>query len=151
MVAVVDVPEEELTAGTHRDTGSVVGKVTRLAIADGEQLTAANVERTGNSHVDRFVPLKRAMTINIAPLTSDGAPVFPGDHVDIAVERDNSPATLLANLEIIAIGVPTMSDPVGSATNGDSATVTLAVEPGEAQLLAEAMESGAKFKLSHSA
>lgn len=49
MVKVIELPEELLVPGAYRDSAPVIGDVTKVAIAEGDQITASKV---GPSIVD---------------------------------------------------------------------------------------------------
>ena len=148
MVKVIEVPEELLVAGAFGDTASVVGQVTRVAIAEGEQITASKLgprlAPRAESQVLCGPPGMRCLSLVIEPVTTEGERIFAGDRVDILIERDGggSATTVVENVEVRAWAV---------VEESQIRHVTVAVEPEQAQLLAEALSSGGKIRLSRPA
>jgi Flp pilus assembly protein CpaB len=71
--------------------------------------------------------------------------IVPGDRVDVLI-GDGAATTVIENVEVLALG----SGVVAAEAQG-AATITVAVDPQQAQLLAEAMSSGGKIRLSRPA
>ncbi len=178
MVKVVDVPEALLVKGAFSDATPVVGEVTRYALAEGEQITAtkvgAPVEGEGLGSV---VPKgKRAVAIRVEEATAVGGLLLPGDRVDVVAafqSGNDAPVvvqTVLQDVEVLAVAqeaqqpVPVTSVDEGGgaakelATSGrlpsdvdtqpDASTVTLAVDPQQAEILAGAQQAAKRVWLS---
>jgi pilus assembly protein CpaB len=153
MVGVIEVPEAQLVAGAYSDTALVVGQVTKGAFAEGEQIIASRlasvVSRQGS--ISGGIPDgRRALSLDVEPVTTEGERILPGDHIDIKVVRDAGASTVVENVEVLAVGRESNVLPP-TETSLTQATVTLAVDPEQAQLLAEALSSGAKIRLSRPA
>jgi len=149
MVKVIELPEEQAMAGAFSDTEPVVGQVTRVAFAKGQQMTTSKV---GIATGDNGLPFfggggagKRAVSLEIEPETAQGEPVIPGDRVDVAIERDGEATMVVENVEVLAVerAVPVMAEETRSQV-----TVTIAIRPEQAKLLAEALSGGGKISLS---
>ncbi len=190
MLKTVQVPQDLLVKGAYAETTPVVGEVTRVAIAPGEQLTPAKIgplaEGKGLAGV---VPKgKRGIAVEVRESTAVGGLLIPGDRVDvIAVFPGDHPLlalfspfegsiqpsvsiTILQNVEVLSVAQEAQK-PLGVAardTDGDgtpdvatsgqlpenvdeqpkASTVTLAVDPQQAQLLALAQGEAKKVWLS---
>jgi Flp pilus assembly protein CpaB len=147
MVKVIEVPEGQLVDGAFSDTAPVVGQVTKVAFAEGEQVTASKFgPPVPSSGVGKIVipPGGRAFSFNIDSPAIDGELIVPGDRVDILIERDGqgSGATVIENVEVIAVGSSRVEE------SQIPPTITVAIEPERAELLAEALSSAGKIRLS---
>lgn len=155
------------------ETKRVIGNVAIVPIKKGEQLSLSKIVepnmRTGLS--PQVTPGKRAMSITVDETSSVAKLIKPGDRVDViavmdfsagAGSRDNKIAkTIMQDVVILAVGRNITNniarrvemDPgsgrpkVKSLTEYDGySSVTLEVEPGQAQLLA-AISVGSSNKL----
>lgn len=87
MLKVIDVPAELRIGGAFAATTPVVGEVTSVAVAEGEQFTDAKlglaVPDKGLSGV--LQPGMRGFSIEVDEVTAVGGNLLPGDRVDVVV------------------------------------------------------------------
>jgi pilus assembly protein CpaB len=175
MVEVKEVPGDLLVAGAFTDTQQVVGEVAKVAIAANAQITPAMIGSANNARgIDGVIPDgMRGAAVGIDQVTAVGGNLLPGNHVDVIGVPENLdaarvaagefvPAFIIENREIISVGQEAQ-EPLPAADSGDVATsghvsedvetqpdastVTLAVTPEEAAILAVAQQSGIKISL----
>lgn len=176
-VKVADVPNSLLISGAYTDASAAVGQAARVAIAQGEQITPDKVGSPAKSAngLNSVLPQgKRAIAIGVEQVTAVGGNLLPGDRVDVigvfngGDQNSNSVATvstILQNVEILAIAqeaqtpvaAPASSGsaqsstsgqvPSGVKTNPGASTVTLAVDPQQAELLAGVQQTAGKIFL----
>jgi len=176
MLQIVAVPADQALSGSYSDAASLVGLTTRYPLSDGEQVTAGKIGETqkDDDSLARVVPPgKRAIAIAAKQEAIVAGLILPGDLVDVIAvfsASGSSPdkaVTILQNVEVLAVG-ETAQEPIpppenaGDATPGsvrlgqtpgdagpqpDAATVTVAVTPEQAQIVALTQET-AKLWLS---
>jgi pilus assembly protein CpaB len=175
MVQVKEVPDDLLVAGAFTDTQPVIGEVAKVAIAAGAQITPAMIGSANSAKgVEGVVPDgMRAAAVGIDQVTAVGGNLLPGNRVDVIGVPENLdaaraaagefvPAFVIQDREIISVGTEAQ-EPLPAADSGDVATsgqvpedvetqpdastVTLAVTPEEAAILAVAQQSGIKISL----
>jgi Flp pilus assembly protein CpaB len=140
-----------------------VGQVTQVAVQAGEQITPAKVTSTGTA-VSQFgskTPLSlvipagmRAVAVVVSDVASAGGLVRAGDYVDLMLNQQNgdgqsSACYVLQDVQVIAVGTTLAAPDAGSsasvlsnqATTSGAVTVTVAVNPGDASILAAAQQS----------
>ena len=91
MVEIKNITSDAVLAGTYRDTGDVVGQVTRVPLVAGEQVIPTKVTATGAAIADvENPPLaymipegKRAVSIQVNSVIGASGLIRPGDYVDI--------------------------------------------------------------------
>lgn len=166
MVEVNALSIDESLAGAYTSVEPLIGLPVRYPIQKGEQVTTAKIGleaiRDEKDLALVLPPGKRAVAIEVSEMTSVGGLLLPGNFVDLIVVldggeeglNDNKALTLLQNIEVLAVAqeaqepVPASSD-AGDGTGGiqgqrpqeverqpGARTVTVAVTPQEAQLLA---------------
>ena len=166
MVAVKAIPPDLALLGTFTETSAAVGQTTQVAILTGEQLVPNKVSSAGTAIVQYgptpplsvIVPDgKRGFSIALSAVASAGGLVRPGDYVDVLLtsagaDLDQSGAItvstcyVLQNIQVLAIGITLTQTTSETDANGIAAvapddaatTMTLAVSPSEAGLLAAA-------------
>ncbi len=163
MLKVMEVPEALALSGAFADSTPIVGQVTRYAVLSGEQITPGKVGPTVKGEgLGYVVPAgKRAVGIQVKEVTAVGGLLLPGDRVDVIAvfegegDASTSVITVLQGVEVLAVAqeaqepVPAADSGTGEsdlATSGqlpdnvdthpNAGTVTVAVDPGQAQLLA---------------
>jgi pilus assembly protein CpaB len=166
MLKVIDVPVDSALSGGYSDPASVIGQTTRYPLVENEQVTALKVGITsdikdqGLSSV--LPPGLRAFSVKVSEETGVGGMILPGDLVDvIAILKADSvgvdkAVTIVQGVEVLAVAqeaqepIPPGADqtatpvpsgqlgerPKDAEPNPDARTVTLAVTPEQAQLLA---------------
>lgn len=135
MVTVAQVPEDLLVSGAKDNTELVVGEVSRVAIAEGEQITSAKlglpVPEKGASGI---VPAGlRAVAVEVDEVTAVGGLLLPGDHVDIiaTVRIDGAPGltedqyllrtqTVLQNVEVLSVAQEALDPSAQDSADAES-------------------------------
>jgi pilus assembly protein CpaB len=128
------------------DKKSVVGRYTLITIPAGSVLTASKVGEIGSFALPaRLPPGMRAISIAIDRVKGVSGLIQPGDRVDViavpprvGIETPIGSAILRGAL-VLAVGNETeTAQATPSPGNEDLTTVTLAVTPGQADVLASA-------------
>ena len=173
IAALKDIPENTVLTKDHlgyvtvlekfvqpyatRKPDDLIGKVTQVPFAQGEQLLLNKVKRPEETRIgstlSRVTPDgKRAVTIQVDPITGVGGMVFPGDFVDIVWnfqaaspgEREHQlvTVTIFQHVEVLAVDhqLAGQGGDTGGRTSGY--TVTLALNPQDAAMLLFAREQG---------
>ena len=166
MLTVKTVPPDVALSGAYGRTDALIGKATRYPVSRGQQLTSS-VVGTGAVPNDNDLsyalpPGLRAVGVEVSEVTGVGGLLLPGNSVDVIAVFDSNTAgaskavTLLQNVVVLAVGqeaqqpAPRAQDGATNDTGTskdaerqpDATTVTLAVVPSDAQLLALAQDNG---------
>lgn len=174
MVKVIQVPNNLVLAGVFTETTPLVGQVTNVPIAAGQQLlpeqVGAKVKGEGLGYV---IPNgMRAVGLGIGDTTAVGGLLLPGDHVDIlatfTADGSVQVVTVLQNIEILSVEQEALEPvPVGGSTGADQTqstsasgkvpdevethpggnTAVLLVNPSQAQLLIGLQEKASQIWL----
>lgn len=162
MLRISAIPADLALTGTYSTSESLAGLTARYPIAKGEQVTTAKVgeELKDDKSLSLVIPAgKRAIAIPVKEQTNVGGLVLPGDIVDVIAIFEHSDTsvdkavTLLQNVEVLAVAQekqepipPSVDAAQGSTDLGqtpsdvqqqpDAGTITVAVTPDQAQLLA---------------
>lgn len=169
MIEAIDVPrkfmqQDAIEYRSPVDMKQAVGKVTRVRVPKGNQLTdSILIPASPDSGLSvRVPPGYRGAMLSIEPEMR--ALIKPGDRVDVLVtfealmndgHKEKVTATILQNILVIAVGnnlgqgmtaqsgksAQTLEDKASSAM-GDRAAISLALNPTEAQYLALAVQTG---------
>jgi pilus assembly protein CpaB len=162
MLAEATARRDKIPDGIATSIGRVVDKYTTVAIAKGKPIFLANLAVPQKSEVwqslaTRIPPGKRAVTISVDEIASVAGMVMPGDYVDLvgmvsipAADSSSKGMTttlpLFQNTLVLAVGqnlnpAPgvTTKQEGGLQTNN---TVTLALSPQEASIIAFISEQG---------
>jgi pilus assembly protein CpaB len=178
MLEVVSYPVDLRVQNAFAGTEPVVGEVTNVAVAQGEQFTPTKI---GLSVPDKglsgVVPIgMRAVAVGVDEVTAVGGNLLPGDRVDIlaAIKIEGGPGigenqyilqteVVVQNVEVLSVAQeaqkPVAQVPVESEgeeavdaayTSGEipsdvddqpnARTLTVALSPGEAQLMISKQE-----------
>lgn len=129
MVEIKDITSDAVLAGTYRDTGDVVGQVTRVPLVAGEQVIPTKVTATGaaitgveNPPLAYVVPEgKRAVAVQVSSVIGASGLIRAGDYVDViltvkiggsgtaegsdsvSIEADQIARTVLQNAQVLSI------------------------------------------------
>jgi len=164
MLRISEVPEDLLIAGAFTDTAPLVGQKARVPILEGEQVAVSKVGAQGKDDgLALVVPGgMRGLGVSIKEVTNVGGLTLPGDRVDVYaayVDDENGVQRvrvykILDNTEVLSVAQEAQ-EPLPAPTAGaeapelstsgqlpddideqpDAGTVTVSVNPGEAQLL----------------
>jgi pilus assembly protein CpaB len=152
MLAVESLPAGAVHPEAFGDLEAVAGSISRAEIVEGEQLLTARIAVEGQGSFSYRVPEKRrAISLPVNEITGVSGYISPGDKVDVLVtysdEEINGGAavtyTVIQNAPVMAAGELTREQdtdeqqPVG--------TITLAVTPGQAEVLAYAQLKGSFY------
>ena len=165
MLKLTAVPADQALSGSYSDAASLVGLTTRYPLVDGEQVTTSKIgeAQKDDESLARVVPPgKRAISIAATEESIVAGLLLPGDLVDVIAVFSASDTgvdkavTILQAVEVLAVG-ETAQEPIPPPLNADEATpgsvrlgqapddagpqpdattVTVAVTPEQAQIVA---------------
>jgi len=131
-----------------------VGAIVRSPVAAGEPIRDSKVvsSKQGGYMAVSLPQGMRAISMDVAPDTGAGGFILPGDHVDVVLTRRDKAAekvtgteryvseTILRNVQVLAVDqTPEAKD---GQNNVIGKTVTLALEPQQAETLALSRQLG---------
>jgi pilus assembly protein CpaB len=151
VLTVAQWPEVTAPAGVYGNVDSLTGRVTRVAIFQGEPVVPGRLAPTGTTAglEVKIAPGKRAMAVRIDDVAGLSGLIQPNSRVDVLVTlRDNQDGRseqvsklFMSNMRVLSIGAEVQRGADGTALN--AATAALEVTPDEAERLAVAMREGA--------
>lgn len=151
MVTESERPVEYIPENAYTELDEVLGKVsTQTIIKDGPLFPDQfkEVSEVGDLAL-HLNANERAVTIGVTEIVAVGGNVKTGDHVDVlATFKDNDEVgapttiTILLDCRVAAVGTDIGTDIDESSGSGLSKTITLAVSPEEAEILALVSENG---------
>lgn len=167
-LVVTKIPARFIQPGAFSLPSEAAGRVATQAIRAGGHITAANARRVTETHsTSAIVPIgRRAVAIPLDDAASASGLIKPNDLVDVIATFDlgqemsvrRTTLTIIENVPVLAVGneiadsipKPSIQSKGGLfSTSGmptmsrTQATVTIAVTPAEAQVIAFAKESAA--------
>ncbi len=134
MVQVQQVPKALLVTGAFTDSQPVIGQVSRLAIAKGEQITNSKIGvPVPDKGLSGVVPAgMRGVSLTVSEVTAVGGLLLPGDHIDIVATYYVADApnlasnqsllrtqTILQNVEVLSVA---QESQLASAQPGQQST-----------------------------
>jgi pilus assembly protein CpaB len=146
-VTTTDWPAARVPVGAFTTVDSVVGRVTRVSVLNGDPLVPGRLAPVGSAPglEVKISPGKRAMTVLIDDVAGMSGLIQPNSRVDVLVTmRTNAPSQrqvakiFMANMRVLAVG----EQIEGDGAPVDATTATLEVTPDEAERLALAMNQG---------
>ena len=146
----VDMPVQVVPVGAFSNIDSVAGRVTRMAIFNGEPIVPGRLAPvgTGPGLELKIPPGQRAMAVRINDVAGISGLLQPNSRVDVLVTIQDNSGTgkqvaklFMSNMLVLSVGTEVQRDAQGKPIN--ATTVTLAVTPEEAERLAIAMNTGA--------
>ena len=157
MIEIKKVPAEFIQPGALNSRKEVIGQLSLIPLAAGEQIIANKIAKTGTSITSAISIGKRGVTISVDRVSGMIALLQPGDYVDILATIDGAEgkvytATVLQNVRVIAIGENFIRGEKKKSNFNEeiignlSDTVTLALSPSETEVIAFAENRG-KLKL----
>ena len=171
MLSVIEVPGSLAVNGALASVELLIGETTRYPVVAGQQVTLAGVGSQNEDDSLVWVVGKgfRALAVEVDEIRGVGGLLLPGDRVDVisVFNADaagvDSAVTALQDIEVLAVGQKTQEalppakavDGAASGTSTSSGqrpadaepqpearTVTLALTPEQAQMLALIQEKG---------
>lgn len=138
---IVDWPSSALPPGYRGDPSSLVGRVLRTALVQGEPVLAAKLAPDGvkGGLAAVISPGRRAMTVRVNEVVGVAGFALPGNHVDVLVNaQDSSDAgqamsrIVLERILVLAVAQEAGRDEVRPRV---VSAVTLEVTPQQAEML----------------
>jgi Flp pilus assembly protein CpaB len=135
MLETADVPEDLLVSGSFATSTPVVGEVTNVAIAKGEQVTRTKL---GSAVPDKGLsgvlpPDMRGVAVQVEEVTAVGGNLLAGDRVDILVAHriKNAPGltedeyilrteTVIQNVEVLSVAQEAQEPAAQFESEGES-------------------------------
>lgn len=125
-----------------------VGGVSRTEIIKGEQLLTARVSAEGRASLSYRVPESlRAISLSVNEVSGVSGYISPGDRVDVLITYSDAEInsrtttyTVVQNALVLAVGELTQEQ--DSEEQHLAGTITLAVTPGQAEVLAYSYLNG---------
>ena len=147
-VTTVNLALSLVPIGAFASTDSVVGRVARVQIFNGETIVPGRLAPagTGPGIEIKIPPGKRAMAVRINDVAGISGLVQPNSRVDVLVTiadqiTNKQVAKLfMENMQVLSVGTEIQRDAAGKPNM--ATTATLAVTPEEAERLAIAMNTG---------
>ena len=148
MLEVESIPLDAVHPEAIKKTEEAVGGISRTEIIKGEQLLTARVAAEGRASLSYRVPEKRrAISLPVSEVTGVSGYISPGDKVDVLVTYSDAEInsrvttyTVVQNALVLATGEFTQEQ--DNEERQLVSTITLAVTPGQAEVLAYALLKG---------
>jgi len=148
-LSVREWPSATVPAGAYASTDSLIGRVTRVAVFEGEPLVPGRLapSGTGPGIEVKITPGKRAMALRINDIAGVSNLVQPNSRVDVLVQIRNEAKDgrlvsklFMENMRVLSVGTAVERDAEGKPI--EAASVALEVTPQEAERLAIAASQG---------
>ncbi len=147
MVGFTEMPANYVGPGVLGKPADVVGKIARSDIHPGEQILKSKISNPGDPG-DGLAMLiesgRRALTVAVNEVTGVAGLLKPGDHVDVlgtvTVGKETITSTLVQDIKVLAVNRSTVGQ--GDSKQAQAGTITLSVNPSEAQHITLAAEKG---------
>jgi pilus assembly protein CpaB len=148
-LSVREWPVATVPAGAFASADSLIGRVTRVAIFEGEPLVPGRLapNGTGPGIEVKITPGKRAMGLRINDVAGVSGLIQPNSRVDVLVNiRSNTDGgkqvskLFMENMRVLSVGTRVERDAEGKAI--EATTAALEVTPQEAERLAVAVNQG---------
>jgi len=141
-------PTPTVPPGAYSSMDSVIGRVTRVNVFNGEPIVPGRLAPagTGPGLELKIPPGQRAMAVRINDVAGISGLIQPNSRVDVLVTlMDQKSGTQVAklfmeNMRVLSVGTDIQRDASGKPNT--ATTVTLGVTPEEAERLAIAMNTG---------
>ena len=147
-LSVRDWPVATIPAGAFSSTDSLIGRVTRVAIFEGEAIVPGRLapSGTGPGIEVKITPGKRAMGVRINDVAGVSGLIQPNSRVDVLVNIRTADGgrqvskLFMENMRVLSVGTRVERDNEGKAI--EATTAALEVTPEEAERLAVAVSQG---------
>ncbi len=149
MVTFREIPAKYVSPSALGSPGEALGKIARGDIYPGEQIIKNKIlspNDPGDGLAMLVEPGRRAVTVAVNDVTGVAGLLKPGDRVDIlgtvstGAGKEPITSTILQDIKILAVNKSMDSPPDGKQPQ--NGTLTLSVNPFEAQHLTMASEKG---------
>ena len=148
-LSVREWPVATIPAGAFVSADSLIGRVTRVAVFEGEPLVPGRLapSGTGPGIEVKITPGKRAMALRINDVAGVSGLIQPNSRVDVLVQIRNDAKDgrlvsklFMENMRVLSVGTAVERDAEGKPIQ--AATAALEVTPQEAERLAIAASQG---------
>jgi pilus assembly protein CpaB len=148
-LSVREWPVATVPAGAYSNADSLIGRVTRVAVFEGEPFVPGRLapSGTGPGIEVKITPGKRAMGVRINDVAGVSGLIQPNSRVDVLVNirtNDNTGRQVsklfMENMRVLSVGTRVERDAEGKAI--EATTAALEVTPEEAERLAVAVNQG---------
>ncbi|MEO6528475.1 MAG: Flp pilus assembly protein CpaB [Gemmatimonadaceae bacterium] len=148
-LSVREWPVATIPAGAFSSPDSLIGRVTRVAVFEGEAMVPGRLapSGTGPGIEVKIAPGKRAMGVRINDVAGVSGLIQPNSRVDVLVNirsEGNSGRQVsklfMENMRVLSVGTRVERDAEGKAI--EATTATLEVTPEESERLAVAVNQG---------
>ncbi|PYP77285.1 MAG: Flp pilus assembly protein CpaB [Gemmatimonadetes bacterium] len=148
-LSVREWPIATVPAGAFASTDSLIGRVTRVAVFEGEPIVPGRLapSGTGPGIEVKITPGKRAMALRINDIAGVSGLIQPNSRVDVLVQIRNEAKDgrlvsklFMENMRVLSVGTAVERDAEGKPI--EAASVALEVTPAEAERLAIAASQG---------
>lgn len=151
MLAVQSWPAHAVPSGSFSSLDEIIDdregqeRRARSALVEGDILLASKISDFGKpvSITQQIDPMMRAVTISVNDVTGVAGLIAPADRIDLTLTRNVDQqlmtSTILQDVEVLGIDHPGNGK---NRSSGNAKTVTVQVEPGDAQKLALAQQAG---------
>jgi len=146
-LSVREWPVATVPAGAYSNADSLIGRVTRVAVFEGEPFVPGRLapSGTGPGIEVKITPGKRAMALRINDVAGVSGLIQPNSRVDVLVNIRSDGGRqvsklFMENMRVLSVGTRVERDAEGKAI--EAASAALEVTPDEAERLAVAVNQG---------
>jgi len=146
-LSVREWPVATVPAGAYANADSLIGRVTRVAVFEGEPFVPGRLapSGTGPGIEVKITPGKRAMALRINDVAGVSGLIQPNSRVDVLVNIRSDGGRqvsklFMENMRVLSVGTRVERDAEGKAI--EAASAALEVTPDEAERLAVAVNQG---------
>ena len=146
-LSVREWPVATVPAGAYSSPDSLIGRVTRVAVFEGEAFVPGRLapSGTGPGIEVKITPGKRAMGLRINDVAGVSGLIQPNSRVDVLVNIRSDGGRqvsklFMENMRVLSVGTRVERDAEGKAI--EATTAALEVTPEEAERLAVAVNQG---------
>ena len=146
-LSVREWPVATVPAGAYSNADSLIGRVTRVAVFEGEPFVPGRLapSGTGPGIEVKITPGKRAMGLRINDVAGVSGLIQPNSRVDVLVNIRSDGGRqvsklFMENMRVLSVGTRVERDAEGKAI--EATTAALEVTPEEAERLAVAVNQG---------
>ncbi|HEV7990656.1 MAG TPA: Flp pilus assembly protein CpaB [Gemmatimonadaceae bacterium] len=148
-ISVREWPVATVPAGAYASPDSLIGRVTRVPVFEGEALVPGRLAPagTGPGIEVKIAPGKRAMGLRINDVAGVSGLIQPNSRVDVLVNINSAAQggrqvskLFMENMRVLSVGTQVERDADGKAIS--ATTAALEVTPEEAERLAVAVNQG---------